>query len=55
MYMYDTGIGTAAKVLSKKGPHSLEIFAKTLHINTTGSFNVIRLGIYMYIYIYILD
>ncbi len=38
------GIGTASKVLGKKGPHSLETFSKTLHINTSGTFNVIRLA-----------
>ena len=31
-------------MLSKKGPHSLDSFAKTLHVNTTGTFNVLRLA-----------
>jgi len=38
------GIGVAAKVLGKKGPHSLEDFTKVLMINTVGSFNVLRLA-----------
>jgi len=31
------------KVLTKKGPHSLEQFIKVLHVNTVGTFNIIRL------------
>lgn len=38
------GIGLAAKVLGKDGPHSLERFARCLQINVTGSFNLIRLA-----------
>ncbi|GAB6152080.1 3-hydroxyacyl-CoA dehydrogenase [Desulfosporosinus burensis] len=38
------GIGVAEKLLGKKGPHSLEIFSKTIQINLIGSFNVIRLA-----------
>jgi NAD(P)-dependent dehydrogenase (short-subunit alcohol dehydrogenase family) len=38
------GIGTAAKVLGKGGPHALELFAKTIQINLVGTFNVIRLA-----------
>lgn len=38
------GIGTAAKVLGKSGPHALELFAKTIQINLVGTFNVIRLA-----------
>ncbi len=38
------GIGTAAKVLGKSGPHALELFARTVHINLVGTFNVIRLA-----------
>ncbi len=38
------GIGAAAKVLGKNGPHPLELFEKTIRINLTGTFNVIRLA-----------
>jgi len=38
------GIGTAAKVLGKGGPHALELFARTIHVNLVGTFNVIRLA-----------
>jgi NAD(P)-dependent dehydrogenase (short-subunit alcohol dehydrogenase family) len=38
------GIGTAAKVLGKNGPHALDLFARTIQINLTGTFNVIRLA-----------
>lgn len=38
------GIGTAAKVLGKNGPHALELFAKTITVNLIGTFNVIRLA-----------
>jgi NAD(P)-dependent dehydrogenase (short-subunit alcohol dehydrogenase family) len=38
------GIGTAAKVLGKNGPHALELFGKTIHVNLVGTFNVIRLA-----------
>jgi len=38
------GIGTAAKVLGKSGPHALELFARTIQINLIGTFNVIRLA-----------
>jgi len=37
------GIAIAQKVLTKKGPHSLEDFSKVLTVNTVGTFNVIRL------------
>ena len=37
------GIGPAAKVLGRNGPHPLELFEKTLRINAVGTFNVIRL------------
>jgi len=37
------GIGTAAKVLGKSGPHKLELFQKTINVNLVGTFNVIRL------------
>ena len=38
------GIAVAARTLSKKGPHRLEDFSKVLHVNTTGTFNVLRLA-----------
>lgn len=38
------GIGPAAKVLGKNGPHSLDLFEKTVRINLVGTFNVIRLA-----------
>ncbi len=37
------GIGPAAKVLGRNGPHSLDLFEKTIRINLVGTFNVIRL------------
>jgi NAD(P)-dependent dehydrogenase (short-subunit alcohol dehydrogenase family) len=38
------GLGVAAKVLSRKGPHSLEQFTKVIQVNLIGTFNVIRLA-----------
>ena len=38
------GIAIAQKVLSSKGPHPLDSFAKVLTVNVVGSFNVIRLS-----------
>jgi NAD(P)-dependent dehydrogenase (short-subunit alcohol dehydrogenase family) len=38
------GIAPAAKVLGKNGPHALDLFEKTIRINLTGTFNVIRLA-----------
>jgi NAD(P)-dependent dehydrogenase (short-subunit alcohol dehydrogenase family) len=38
------GIGPAAKVLGKNGPHALDLFEKTIRVNLTGTFNVIRLA-----------
>jgi NAD(P)-dependent dehydrogenase (short-subunit alcohol dehydrogenase family) len=38
------GIGPAAKVLGKNGPHPLDLFEKTIKINLVGTFNVIRLA-----------
>eukprot|EP01038_Epipyxis_sp_PR26KG_P005819 gene5819-8025_t len=37
------GICPPMRTLSKKGPHSLSQFAKVMHVNTIGTFNVIRL------------
>lgn len=36
-------IGGPARTFSKKGPHDLENFQKTLELNTVGSFNFLRL------------
>jgi NAD(P)-dependent dehydrogenase (short-subunit alcohol dehydrogenase family) len=38
------GIGPAAKVLGRNGPHPLDLFEKTMKINAIGTFNVIRLA-----------
>jgi len=38
------GIGPAAKVLGRNGPHPLDLFEKTMRINAVGTFNVIRLA-----------
>jgi NAD(P)-dependent dehydrogenase (short-subunit alcohol dehydrogenase family) len=38
------GIGPAAKVLGKNGPHPLDLFERTIRINLVGTFNVIRLA-----------
>jgi NAD(P)-dependent dehydrogenase (short-subunit alcohol dehydrogenase family) len=37
------GVGTAAKVLGKSGPHALDLFERTIRVNLVGTFNVIRL------------
>jgi NAD(P)-dependent dehydrogenase (short-subunit alcohol dehydrogenase family) len=38
------GIGPAAKVLGRNGPHALDLFEKTIRVNLVGTFNVIRLA-----------
>lgn len=38
------GIAIAAKVLSKRGLHDLDAFARVLQVNVVGTFNVIRLA-----------
>ena len=38
------GIGPAAKVLGRNGPHPLDLFERTVRINLIGTFNVIRLA-----------
>ena len=38
------GIGPAAKVVGRNGPHALDLFEKTLRVNVGGTFNVIRLA-----------
>jgi NAD(P)-dependent dehydrogenase (short-subunit alcohol dehydrogenase family) len=38
------GIGTAGRILSKKGVHDLDAYRKVIEINLIGTFNVLRLG-----------
>jgi NAD(P)-dependent dehydrogenase (short-subunit alcohol dehydrogenase family) len=38
------GVCPAAKVVSKKGAHSLAVFSKTISVNLIGTFNVSRLA-----------
>lgn len=38
------GIGTATKTLGKKGPFPFDEFSKTIAVNLTGTFNVMRLA-----------
>lgn len=38
------GIAPPAKVLSKRGPHALDLFSKVLAVNVAGTFNVSRLA-----------
>jgi len=38
------GIGQAAKVLGKNGPHPLDLFEKIIRVNLVGTFNVVRLA-----------
>jgi NAD(P)-dependent dehydrogenase (short-subunit alcohol dehydrogenase family) len=38
------GIATGARVLGKSGPHSLELFTRTVMVNLVGTFNVVRLA-----------
>ena len=38
------GIGRAQRTIAKDGPHSLDLFAKVVQVNLTGTFNVIRLA-----------
>ena len=38
------GIGPAAKVLGRNGPHALDLFERTIRVNLVGTFNVIRLA-----------
>jgi NAD(P)-dependent dehydrogenase (short-subunit alcohol dehydrogenase family) len=38
------GVGTVGKVLGKEGPHTAELFERTLKVNLLGTFNVIRLS-----------
>ncbi len=38
------GVGWAGRILSKKGPHDLELFRTVITINLLGTFNVMRLA-----------
>ncbi|MDF0532575.1 SDR family oxidoreductase [Tsukamurella sp. 8F] len=38
------GIGTAGRILSKKGPHSLDLYKTIINVNLVGTFNVMRLA-----------
>lgn len=38
------GVAIAERVLGREGPHSLESFAKVIHVNLIGTFNVVRLA-----------
>ena len=38
------GIAPAAKTVGKEGAHALHVFAKVIHVNLVGSFNMIRLA-----------
>jgi len=38
------GVGAAIRTVSKMGPHPLDAFQTVLHINLTGTFNVLRLA-----------
>ena len=38
------GIGTAGRVLGRDGPLPLEVFQRTIAVNLTGTFNVLRLA-----------
>jgi NAD(P)-dependent dehydrogenase (short-subunit alcohol dehydrogenase family) len=38
------GIGPSSRVLSRKGPHDIELFATVLRVNLLGTFNVLRLA-----------
>ena len=38
------GVGWASRILTKKGPHELELFRKVIEINLLGTFNVMRLA-----------
>lgn len=38
------GIGTASRVLSRQGPHDLDVFRRIVEVNLIGTFNVLRLA-----------
>ena len=38
------GIGAAGRVLSRKGPHDLDLFTRVISVNLIGTFNMLRLA-----------
>lgn len=38
------GVGTAGRILSKKGVHDLDVYRRIIEINLIGTFNVLRLA-----------
>jgi NAD(P)-dependent dehydrogenase (short-subunit alcohol dehydrogenase family) len=38
------GVAPAARILSKSGPHDLDLFRKVIDVNLVGTFNVLRLA-----------
>jgi NAD(P)-dependent dehydrogenase (short-subunit alcohol dehydrogenase family) len=38
------GVGWAGRILSKQGPHALDLFRKVVEVNLVGTFNVLRLA-----------
>ncbi|SES48888.1 SDR family NAD(P)-dependent oxidoreductase [Actinokineospora terrae] len=38
------GIGPSARILSKRGPHDLDLFRKVVEVNLIGTFNVVTLA-----------
>jgi NAD(P)-dependent dehydrogenase (short-subunit alcohol dehydrogenase family) len=38
------GVGWASRVLTRKGPHDLDLFRKVVEVNLVGTFNVLRLA-----------
>ena len=38
------GVGWASRILSKNGPHALDLFQTVININLVGTFNVMRLA-----------
>jgi NAD(P)-dependent dehydrogenase (short-subunit alcohol dehydrogenase family) len=39
-----TGIGPPSRILTRKGPHELDLFVKVVQVNLVGTFNVLRLA-----------
>ena len=37
------GIGVAARIVGRDGPHSLDLFANVIRVNLIGTFNLLRL------------
>ena len=38
------GVAPSEKIVGREGPHKLESFARTVHVNLIGSFNMLRLA-----------